>query len=155
MAGFSLEKSIPHPPAQVFAFATDLARIRTWLPDVLACEVVGGGPMRDGAVLRETRKIGRRECTAQISIVEHSGPSQGHEPPFVHAASSAAMGVRCCYRYTFADDGQGGTDLTMDCTGEPTNLLGRLLVGPLVRYMRRADGDQLERLSAALDAAPR
>jgi uncharacterized protein YndB with AHSA1/START domain len=44
------------PVDAVFALVTDPARLAEWQDTTVAAEVVGGGPLRDGARIRETHK---------------------------------------------------------------------------------------------------
>ena len=144
---------IERSPEEVFAFATDPANTPRWLKGVTQLEVRGGGPVKLGSVLHETRRMKGREISADIEVTEHGGPAEGFDPPYVHAASSQAAGVLCTYRYFFhKEKGHTRVDLTIQV--EPRSLFGRLAAGAMLSVMQRTDGMQLDHLKEAVESGP-
>lgn len=139
---------LPVPPEQAFAALGDVSRVGRWMPQIVRLEVEGGGPVRPGAVLLETRRFGRKEASARILIEEHAGPASGGLP-YRHTASSTAAGVCCRYRYRVEAHPEGSRlHLRMEAEGQ--NLFGKLVAGGLLRVMSKQDGGQLLRLREML-----
>lgn len=145
MAGFKLETHIARTPDEVFAFTANLENLPQWLPNIKQIEKLTDGPIRPGTVFRETRQFGKRMAQADIEVLIH-------EPPLRHSARGRFPGGEAVYHYTFTPE-EGGTRVEMvaEVTGK---WLGVLLVPLMVSTMQKQDGDQLERLKAALESRP-
>ncbi|MCA9290572.1 MAG: SRPBCC family protein [Phycisphaerales bacterium] len=152
MAGFTEQIDIDGEPGAVFTWATDPDHASIWL-DIIRMEPRDEKPMAKGSVYRETRRMGKREVSADITITEHIGPGQRAHPPYEHAGSSAAMGVEATYRYTFSASPAGGTRVDLVCEVVPRSFLGRFMAGPLVKIMKKMDAGQLSRLKVAYEEA--
>lgn len=150
MAGFQSSTWMARPPRDVFAFASDLQNAGEWISDVTRVEPLFEGPIRPGSKFRETRRLSGREHSSVIEVTEHSTDG----PPFHHAATSRMYGVEATYRYTFAAE-RDGTRVDLTASVRALNFLGRFLVGMAAHAMEKLDGDQLERLKAAIEARPR
>ncbi len=142
MAGFTREIRIHHSPESVFAFACDIENAPNWITDIVRVEKLTDGPVRAGTQFRETRRIGNREHSAVIEVT-------AHEAPRLHTASSSAFGIHCTYHYTFEPE-ESGTRVRLEAKATskwyPSFVIGRML-----RMMENMDGDQLEKLKAAMD----
>ncbi len=150
MAGFDSSTWIARPPAEVFAYATDLRNATDWIPELTKVELVTEGPIRPGSRFRETRRVKGREHSAIIEVTEH----QPHGPPLRHAGTSRVAGVEATYRYTFNPE-RDGTRVDLAASVRALGFFGRFLVGMVARAMENMDGDQLERLKVAVEARPR
>ncbi|MEC9372453.1 MAG: SRPBCC family protein [Planctomycetota bacterium] len=150
MPRFQQSVVIDRPPAEVFAFATDLDAAGAWMPDIVKIEPLTDGPIGEGYRWKETRRCGKREGTAELEIREHRGPGAGG-PPYVHAAGNRMMGVDSEYRFTFAEANGGGTKVDLDATIKGVSLLGKVMAGPFKKMIEKQDHDLLERLKAAVE----
>ena len=143
MSGFSLREWIGCPPDQVFAFATDPASATKVSPSVVAFEVIGGGPMRPGARIRETRRIKGREHTTDLEIT-------AFDPPTALEVRTRSMGVEVRYRYAFAPEGEGtAVDLVCDVRARG---IRKMVAFTLGKILAKEDGDHLARLKEAMTA---
>ena len=141
MAGFGRTIVIERPVEEVFDFATDVANAYLFLPGVTKVEMLTGSEMKSGARFRETRRVGRKEHTAVIEIVEHKRPE-------LHVASSAMLGMRATYRFCFSKAG-AGTPVDMEALVQG-NLLWKPFLGIKSRDMEKEDGEYLTRLKQAM-----
>jgi carbon monoxide dehydrogenase subunit G len=141
MAGFQRSVFINRPVEEVFDFATNTANASVLLPGVIKLEMLPPGEMKPGSKFRETRRIGGKERTADIEIVEHQRPE-------VHAASSAMLGMRATYRFRFSPE-EAGTRVNMEAVVQG-NLLWKLFLGMISRAMEKEDGEYLTRLKEAM-----
>lgn len=142
MAEFTREIHINKSPDAVFAFACDLENAPNWITDIVRIEKLTEGPVRAGTQFRETRRFGNQEHSAVIEVT-------AHEAPRVHTASSSAFGIHCTYHYTFEPEASGTrVRLEAQATSKwyPSFVINRML-----RMMENMDGDQLEKLKAAMD----
>jgi carbon monoxide dehydrogenase subunit G len=153
MPGFTRTVIIARPPEEVFAFATDPARVSLWLPTIIRTEPITPGPMGRGSQYKETRRFGSREASATIDIIEHDAPGAGRTPPYRHAGRSLAYGVEGTYRYTFSAQ-SGGTRVDLAAEVRGRHLLARLMARMMLRMMIREDGRQLDALKQAIESTP-
>ncbi len=143
MPAFERSAVINRPLEEVFAFVTNLEHAPRWLPDVTRIELLTPGPLRVGSRFKETRLMKGKEHSAVIEV-------SVHEPPHRHAASATMMGVTATYHYHFSPDGSGTrVHLVAEVAGRG---LGKLLVPMVTGAMKKQDGDQLDRLKAAIEA---
>ena len=142
MAGFRRTVFIGRPVEEVFDFATDLANVSLFLPGVTKVEMLTDSGMKLGTRLRETRRVGGKEHTAVIEIVEHKRPD-------LHTASSAMLGMRATYRFCFSQEG-AGTRVDMEALVQG-NLLWKPFLGMMSRAMEKEDGEYLNRLKEAME----
>lgn len=75
------------PPADVFEFITDQAHVADWNDHVQRVEVVGGGPVGVGSLLRQQRLRNNREFDLEFEVTEH-------EPPRRHVVEGTVFGWR-------------------------------------------------------------
>lgn len=143
MPGFRTSEFIQRPREQVFDFATDPRNAPKWLTGVQKIELLTDGPIRAGTRFRETRVINKREAAAEIEVVEH-------ERPRVHAAGAKFPGGSAVYRYEFHAEGSGTrVELVAEVRGKG---LGWLMAPLMATVMKKMDGDQLQRLKAAIES---
>ncbi|MHC4399385.1 MAG: SRPBCC family protein [Planctomycetota bacterium] len=142
MAGFKRSVVIDRPIREVFDFATNLDNAHLLMPNVTKVELLTPGELKPGSKFRETRIMKGKESAAVIEVVEH-------EPPELHAARSAMMGMEAVYRFRFAEAGSG-TRVDMEALVRG-NLLWKLFLGMISRMMEKEDGDYLQRLKSAVE----
>jgi uncharacterized protein YndB with AHSA1/START domain len=71
MIDFTVEAEIARPPADVFAYVTDPAKLATWQTNTVSAVVEGGGPLRVGSRLREVhRGPGGKQLESLVEVSE-------------------------------------------------------------------------------------
>lgn len=71
MIEFTIDTAIERPVSEVFAFATDPARLPEWQTNTVVAERVDDGPLRVGSRLREVhRGPGGRESESLVEVAE-------------------------------------------------------------------------------------
>jgi uncharacterized protein YndB with AHSA1/START domain len=115
--------TIGRPPAEVFAYMTDPANLPAWQPSKISVEPLTDGPPRVGYRVRERTKAGLRQWDQVVEFTEF-------EPGRALTTHIVEGSIPVDGRWTFADDGHGGTHLRFVAEGELTGV-ARLL-GPLI-----------------------
>ena len=67
---------IGRPPAEVFAYVSDMARHPEWQEKLLAAVVEGEGPIGVGTRVKQTRRVGGGSRTFTLEVTEHDPPSR-------------------------------------------------------------------------------
>jgi len=151
MVSMAAEKSfhrttrIERPREAVWAFMTDFGNAPKWITGVEQSSQISPGPMGPGARFKETRTIGRRSETYEIEVREY-------DPPRRYAAAAQAGKAEFVYSFDLAASA-AGTEVTMVATARGKGLFARLFIGIGMRFMEKIDGDQLERLKAAVEGS--
>ena len=98
--------TIGAPPAQVFAYLSDLEKLSEWQAGVVSAQRTSDGPMGIGATALVTREIMGNRVEAPLTVTEY-------DPPRRMAIGSEVSGVKAQGTLDFAptDDGRA-TDLT-------------------------------------------
>jgi uncharacterized protein YndB with AHSA1/START domain len=82
---------IARPPDEVYAYATDASRFTQWQGDVVSVQVEDGDPLRAGARIVTTRRIGgaNRTMVQEVTEVEppHRWAARGVDGPIRPSAS--------------------------------------------------------------------
>jgi uncharacterized protein YndB with AHSA1/START domain len=145
MIDFTVDTQIRRPPADVFAYATDPAKLATWQTNTVAAERLDDGPLRVGSRLREVHRApGGRELP---SVVEVSAL----EPDSVFGLR-VVEGTPIHLDTTF-EPADGGTRVRFRVHGRLTGAMrfAQPLVGPM---LKRQFTSQLETLKRVLEAEP-
>lgn len=137
---------INRPRDEVWTFMTTLENAPKWIEGVKAIKQTSPGPMGPGAKLQETRTLGRYTETYEIEVREF-------EPPRRYAAAAKAGKAEFVYAFELADAG-GATDITMVARARGEGLVAKLFLGMGFKMMEKYDGDQVERLRAAVEGKP-
>ena len=76
MIRVDLELEINRPPADVFAYVTDLERLGEWQENLISATLESDGPIRVGSRIREIRRgpFGRR-MEALVEVEEFEPPT--------------------------------------------------------------------------------
>ena len=115
MRPFSLQFHVDRPPAEVFAYLTDPARLPEW--QVNAVEVRVDGPMREGARIREVRHArGNQRIESLVEVAAYE-PDRVFDLRIVEGAAH----VHGDHRLEPAPD--GGTIVTFTAHGELRGLM--------------------------------
>ncbi|HVL94451.1 MAG TPA: SRPBCC family protein [Solirubrobacteraceae bacterium] len=141
---FVNEITIQRPPAEVFAFVTDPQRLPEWQPLVVEVEVLGGGPLREGSVVREVRRLRGRRLEQTVEVA-------AYDPPRRFAMKILDGPVPVDGDLTFSEAGGGGTRVRLHAHGSAPRRL-RLLEPLLKPVMAREMRKQYARLKAVLEA---
>ena len=130
------------PPARVFAYVTDPAKLPEWQPTAISVTNESGGPIRAGTRLREVRRgpFGKRlEQLVEVSEYE----------------ADRAFGLRIVDgplkvdgRYVFEESGDG-TCVKFRAEGRAPRLLKPLLARQFARYHRRLRDQAAEPVTSA------
>ncbi|HEX9710418.1 MAG TPA: SRPBCC family protein [Candidatus Thermoplasmatota archaeon] len=140
---FTRSARINAPPQAVWDFMMDLESAPKWIKGVVSSKQVSPGPMQAGAVIRETRTIGKRTETYDIHV-------KRFDPPARYVAAAHAGKAEFEYGFELRDAG-GATEVTMRATARGKGLFTRMFIGVGMRFMEKVDGDQLERLKKAVE----
>jgi Polyketide cyclase / dehydrase and lipid transport len=127
-----------------FDYVTDQGKIAEWNEHVQRAEVVSGGPVAVGALLRQHRRRGDREFDLTFRVISH-------EPPRHHTVTGQVFGVDTTMDFDFAEHGSG-TSVTMTATVTGSGL--RTMLAPIVaREMHKSTVGALAALRRRLGAA--
>jgi uncharacterized protein YndB with AHSA1/START domain len=143
MLDITIETHIARPVADVFAYATDPAKLSTWQTNTVSAVQEGDGPLAVGTRLREVhRGPGGKEMPSLVEVSEY-------EP-------GAAFGLRMVegplplhadMRFAAND---GGTLLSFRAFGQPTGAM-RLAQPVLRRAIRRQFAEHCANLKRVLE----
>jgi carbon monoxide dehydrogenase subunit G len=143
---FTRSARINVPQQQLWDFMTDLSNAPRWITGVSKTEVMTPGPVGPGTVLRETRTIGNRTESYDVTVA-------AFEPPSTYAAGVRLGKAEFAYRFELKPAG-GATDVTMLATARGRGLMWALFGKMGFRFMEKYDGNQLEQLKAAAEGKP-
>ena len=143
MIGFRVTERIERLPQEVFAVLADPTRSDDYVDGVVRSEKVTDGPMTEGSVIEETRRVRGKESTGQLRIVVL-------DPPCNFAIASELEGITVTYRYRLHLD-KTGTRIEWTCELEAGGL--RRMMLPLVAAItKREDGDHLALLKVYIES---
>lgn len=126
----------------VFGFLKEPSNMVHIMPDITSSEIIGDNPIGVGTRIKETRKIMRKEVTAEVEV-------SVYDPPHRFGVKSESMGISAEYLYTFTPAGEG-TRVDLEAVIQARGI-GKILV-PLFRSsMKKQDSEQLRHLKAFLE----
>lgn len=118
--------AVARPPAEVFGYVTDPARLSEWQTGVVSGRMAGGGPAVVGSRLTVTTRIGGTEQDSTLEITDFS-------PPRRWAVRGIDGPVRVIAEVTVEPLGDGGTSqltIALDFEGQGA---ARMLVPLVIR----------------------
>jgi uncharacterized protein YndB with AHSA1/START domain len=132
---------INRPVEQVFAYVTDLSKVKNWQDDVEVIESLMRGPLRVGAQFREVRHVNgkRTENRGQVMALE---PNKRFE-------TRTTTKPQVLVSYAFAEE-DGGTKLTYKFSLETAGTM-RLMQGMLARGIKLQQDAALAKLKSVLE----
>jgi uncharacterized protein YndB with AHSA1/START domain len=143
---FTIETEIERPPAEVFAYATDPAKLSSWQTNTVSAVQEGDGPLGVGTRLREVhRALGGRELASLVEV-------SGYEPGRLFALRILEGPLPVHARLEFEPTAVG-TELRFTAHGELSGPM-RLLTPLMRRALKRQFAADCERLKQLLEAAP-
>ena len=128
-----------------FDYVTDQAKLPEWNEHVEDAEVLGGGPVGVGSLLRQHRRRGNKEFALTFEVVEHDRPHR-------HSVKGTVFGVDTLMTFEFAPH-DGGTLVTQtaDVTGKGVR---SLLARVVVKEMHKSVLAGLDQLRSRLGIRP-
>lgn len=103
---------IDRPVDDVFAFVTDVDNVRRWDPKVISAEITSEETMKEGAVVRESRRVWWGTIEATYRVIEYEPTSKfclEGEAGGVRATSCLQLsGTGSATEMTFVGEYQGG-----------------------------------------------
>lgn len=145
MAVFERSVWIDRSPGEVFAFLTDPANAKKVSSSIESFEQVSSGPVGPGTRFREKRG----SHTTHLVVGRHEPPTG--ETPGVHEVTTGALGVDVSYLYEFTAE-RGGTAVRLVCEAQARGVK-KPIAFLLGKQLEKEDGDQLDRLRAAIEGA--
>ncbi|MFI9111792.1 SRPBCC family protein [Streptomyces venezuelae] len=129
---------ISRRPAEVFSYVTDPTHLPEWQESAVSVRKVGSEPLATGSKVAVTRRLGRREFTSTMQIIELDPPRRWH----VHGIDAP---VRADVRGTIEplDDGERSrVTISLDFEGHG---VGKAAVPLVVRPHARKEMPKDER----------
>lgn len=141
MPHFAESADVAAPMEKAFDYVTDQTAIAEWNEHVESAEVVGGGPVTVGSMLRQHRRRGSREFDLTFQVREHDRPHR-------HVVTGTVFGVETTMTFDFAALATGTrVTMTSDVSGRGL----RALLAPVVaREMRKSVVVALDELTRRL-----
>ena len=100
MPRFAVSKVFPAPPAEVFAFFTDLDRLPARVKDITKIERLTDGPVGVGTRYKESRIVFKKEDTVEFEVT-------AYEPPVRFETLAHSCGAEFRSDHRFTPDGAG------------------------------------------------
>ena len=133
---------IERPPAEVFAYLTDVARLPEWQSSAESAELEG--ELRAGARIKEVRTFMGRRASSTLEVTEYDPPRRFSlhvvEGPIEYAVEHALEAVDGRTRITFVGRGE-------------TRRVPRLMHGAVRRAVERQFVRDLETLKRTLESS--
>jgi uncharacterized protein YndB with AHSA1/START domain len=145
MIQFTIETEIARPVGDVFAYATDPAKLATWQTNTVSAVQEGNGPLGVGTRLREVHRAGGKDLESLVEVSEY-------EPDRAFALHVVEGALPVDARITFAPT-ERGTLMRFNAHGQPTGVL-RLAEPLLRRTLKRQFAGHCGRLKQLLEAHP-
>ncbi len=118
MTDNAVEKQIRAPREEVFRVASDFAGSADVVGDIVRVEMLTDGPTRVGTRWRETRRMGKREATADLEVT-------AFDPPRSYSVGCHMAGCRFHSEFTF-EELDGGTRVRMTFETHPEAFLAKV-----------------------------
>jgi ligand-binding SRPBCC domain-containing protein len=140
---FAVSKVFPAPPAEVFAFFTDLDRLPARVKDITRIEWLTDGPVGVGTKYKESRVVFKKEATETFEVTAYEPPAR-----FETLAHFKSCGAEFRSDHRFTPDG-AGTRVDLVVTTRAETWFGRLftplahLMKPMFKRSLVADLDQM------------
>jgi uncharacterized protein YndB with AHSA1/START domain len=143
MASFEVTVEVARPPADVFAYLTDVSKLPEWQSTASDADI--DGAVRQGARIRERRQFLGRDVRTELEVT-------AYEPPRRFDVRSRVGPVSFSIRHTLVPTG-GGTRLRAEVDVKLGTMMRFAAQGPLKMAEREFRGD-FSRLKEQLEATP-
>ncbi|HKY31973.1 MAG TPA: SRPBCC family protein [Candidatus Polarisedimenticolia bacterium] len=127
---FRVEETVKAPPERVFAALTDVDGWRDWMPGLVRIDRNGSGPLVQGSVFRETRKMMGHQAVEEFQVTRvephralglfvdgSKGSSRKGEYHFLHELAPAGDATRLSLHGR------------IEVPGVMAKIFGRLMIG--------------------------
>jgi uncharacterized protein YndB with AHSA1/START domain len=140
----SIEKSVQvnRPPAEVFAYATDVTKNAEWSADIVRAEQTSAGPVGVGTTSVLVQKVMGKEMQNGTEVTVY-------DPPHRFGFKTTSGPVQFEGTQTF-EEVQGGTRLTFSIKGEPGGFF-KVAEGLLAKELEKRFERDLKSLKARLE----
>jgi len=143
VASFKHTVTVPQPPAEVFPWLFDEAKVPRWTSRLQAYEVPDGSPAA-GTRIHQVLKVSGQPLDLELEIVRY-------EPPGFAESRFSTNGMDVVTTYTLREAG-GGTELTQSLEGKASSFKARMLVPIVQPKLEGKLTEDLERLRELLSA---
>lgn len=143
MIDVTVETEIERPVGEVFAYATDPAKLASWQTNTVSAEIEGEGPLGLGTRLREVhRGPGGKELPSLVEVTEYE---PGRRFGLDVVEGSLPFGARIGFEPT-----EAGTRVAFNVHGQPGG--ATRLLQPLLKVgLRRQFNEHLANLKRVLE----
>lgn len=145
MIQFTIETEIARPVSDVFAYATDPAKLATWQTNTVSAVQEGNGPLGLGTRLREVHRAGGKDLESLVEVSEYE-----RDRTFALHVVEGALPVDA--HITF-EPTERGTLMRFGAHGQPTGAL-RLAEPLLRRTLKRQFAGHCATLKQLLEEHP-
>ena len=125
-----VSRKIGAPVARVFRTVADIREFSKAVPDIVGVEFLSERRSGDGTRFRETRKVGGREASTELEVIEYV------EDDRVRLVSDAG-GTQWDSVFTVVES-DGGTVLELVMEARPYRLLARITTPLMKRMIQKA-----------------
>lgn len=138
-----VNRTIDAPVARVFRTVADIREFSKAVPDIVGVEFLSERRSGEGTRFRETRKVGGREATTELEVIEYV------EDDRVRLVSDAG-GTQWDSVFTVVES-DGGTVLELVMEARP-GLLARITTPLMKRMIQKALGKDMDAVKAYCEA---
>lgn len=123
----SHQQTVAAPVADVFSLFADIPSCADRIEAITKIEMLTDGPMREGTRWRETRRVGKRECTEEMGF-------SAFAPNRSYTVRGESMGSEFLTTFEFAER-QGATDVRCEMVATPKTLAAKI-ASPMMLLMK-------------------
>ena len=142
MASFSHTISVPKAPGEVFPWLLDEDKVPQWTTRLEAYEVLGDGPLGQGARIRQVLTVSGQHLDLVLEITRF-------DPPGFAESRFSTNGLDVVTTYALRASGEG-TELTQSLEGKASGFKARLLLPVVQPKLEEKLKEDLGRLHALL-----
>lgn len=142
MASFSHTISVPKAPGEVFPWLLDEDKVPQWTTRLEAYEVLGDGPLGQGARIRQVLTVSGQHLDLVLEITRF-------DPPGFAESRFSTNGLDVVTTYALRESGPG-TELTQSLEGKASGFKARLLLPVVQPKLEEKLKEDLGRLRALL-----
>ena len=142
MASFSHTISVPKAPGEVFPWLLEEDKVPQWTTRLEAYEVLGDGPLAQGARIRQVLTVSGQHLDLVLEITRF-------DPPGFAESRFSTNGLDVVTTYALRESGPA-TELTQSLEGKASGFKARLLLPVVQPKLEEKLKEDLGRLRALL-----